>query len=63
MIVNKISRLTGKKHSIDLPITEDQLQRWRLGFDLIQNIFPNLTPSQREYIKTGITEEEWKELF
>lgn len=63
MIVNKISILTGKKHSIDLPITEDQLQRWRLGFDLIRNIFPNLTPSQREYIKTGITEEEWKELF
>lgn len=27
---------------------------------MIQDIFPNLSKEEREFIKTGITEEEWK---
>ena len=30
---------------------------------LIQNAFPNLTSEQREFIKTGVTPEEWDETF
>jgi hypothetical protein len=26
-------------------------------------VFPNLTPSQREFVMTGITDEEWEEAF
>ena len=29
----------------------------------IQNIFPHLTPGQREFIMTGITDDEWDETF
>lgn len=59
MIVTRTSQFTGKVHSIDLPITERQLSIYEDGGRLIQEIFPNLTPGQREFIKTGITEEEW----
>jgi hypothetical protein len=30
---------------------------------LIQDIFPNLPHGEREFIKTGITPQEWEELF
>ena len=30
---------------------------------LIQNAFPNLKDEEREFIKTGITGEEWTEMF
>lgn len=62
MIITKISPLTGKENSMDLPITTFQLDLWRNGM-LIQDAFPNLTNSEREFIKTGITEEEWNFLF
>tara|TARA_R110002110_G_scaffold8326_6_gene41868 strand:- start:6113 stop:6232 length:120 start_codon:yes stop_codon:yes gene_type:complete len=30
-----------------------------MGNTLIQDVFPNLTPGEREFIKTGITVEEF----
>jgi hypothetical protein len=30
--------------------------------ELIQNAFPNLSAGDREFIKTGITEESWEEM-
>ena len=63
MLVQKKSALTGEVHEMDLPITEEQLKRWHSGENLIQNIFPHLTPSQREFLLTGATQEEWDEHF
>lgn len=63
MIVSRISPLTQKVVEIDLPITEEQVILWNSGQGLIQDIFPDLTPSQREFILTGICEEEWNQLF
>ena len=58
MNITRTSFLSGKTHTIDLPITEEQFIAWRNG-TLIQDAMPELTPSQREFILTGITEEEW----
>ena len=33
------------------------------GNGLIQNIFPDLTPDEREFIKTGVTPDEWDNMF
>lgn len=33
------------------------------GGALIQNAFPFLTPDQREFLMTGITPDEWDDLF
>jgi hypothetical protein len=63
MLVTKQSRISGKISSMDLDITSDQLDRVNLGIELIQNIVPHLSSEQREFLITGITPDEWNELF
>jgi hypothetical protein len=60
-IVRK-SPFTGKVHEMELPITEEQLRKWQDG-ELIQRVFPHLSPDQRGFIMTGITPEEWRDTF
>lgn len=62
MRVMKRSMFSGKIHEMDLPITLDQLDRWNSG-ELIQNVFTNLSDDEREFLMTGITPEEWDEVF
>ena len=62
MLIRRISGFTGKTHTMDIPVTVDQLKAWEDG-ELIQNIMPNLTPDQREFIMTGVTPEEWENVF
>lgn len=60
MEITRTSIFTGVERTIDLPVTLEQLNRWEAG-GLIQNVMPNLTPGQREFIMTGVTDEEWDE--
>ena len=59
MLITRVSRITGVQHTMDLPITEEQLIEFGRG-RLIQDAMYNLTPAQREFFMTGITEEEWE---
>lgn len=45
--------MCGKYFEKELNVTREQMQRYYNREDLIQNIFPDLTPSEREFIKTG----------
>lgn len=64
MIVERKSPLTGIVHVRDINCTVEAMKEFMShGRRLIQDIFPDLTPDEREFIKTGITAEEWKELF
>jgi len=38
---------------------ESRLLAWRRGEKLIQEAFPELSDNAREFIKSGITSEEW----
>lgn len=62
MIIMRKSSLSGITRQKDLPVTEEQIERWRKG-ELLQNVFPHLSPDDREFIKTGITAEEWEEML
>ena len=62
MIITRKSPISGKVNSLDLPITNEQVAAWQAG-TYIQNAFPNLTPDEREFLKTGITAEEWEAMF
>lgn len=62
MRIERKSPFSGKVHEMDLPVTEDELAHWASGA-LAQNVWPHLTPDQREFIMTGITPEEWKAAF
>ena len=62
MLITRTSMFTNKVHTMDLDVTEEQIKRWQAG-ELIQNVFPHLSASEREFIKTGVTEEEWNDVF
>ncbi|MDP6991347.1 MAG: hypothetical protein QGF89_01525 [Candidatus Marinimicrobia bacterium] len=47
---------------MDIDVTEEQIASWQ-GGELIQNAMPNLSADEREFIKTGITPEEWENVF
>lgn len=66
MKVTKASQLSGVEHTLDLNITSEELMRVENRFytkELIQNIVPQLTMGEREFLMTGITEEEWNRTF
>ncbi len=63
MRVTRKSELSGRTHTLELPVTEEQLQRYERREDLLQNIFRDLSPTEREFIKSGITDEEWRGVF
>lgn len=51
---------------MELDITYEQLDRVNNRYEskeLIQNIVPNLSKEEREFLITGITPKEWNELF
>ena len=58
MKITRHSLFTSNPHTMDLPITEAQLQAWRSG-TVIQKAMPQLTPEQREFLITGTTTDEW----
>lgn len=53
MKISRLCPLCGTINTYDLNVTERQLNAYENRFDLIQNIFPNLSASEREFIKTG----------
>lgn len=52
--------ITWKLVTRELPVTPEQIQRWQSG-ELIQNVFPHLSPSDREFLMTGLSDEEFDE--
>jgi hypothetical protein len=51
---------------MELPLTEAQYlagMRLREDGELIQNAFPTLSPVQREFLMTGMSEAEQNEFF
>ena len=58
MEITRTSILTGIERTQDIPVTQEQLNEWE-GGTLIQKVMPELTPSQREFLMTGIVDSEW----
>lgn len=53
--------LTGIVHTLDLSVTQEQLNLRQDGA-LIQDVMPNLSAEEREFIITGITPKEWDDM-
>ena len=62
MKITRTSMFTGIERTLDLPITEAQIAQWQAG-GLIQNVMPQLTGDEREFIMTGVTAQEWANEF
>lgn len=66
MNVTRQSILTNAINTLDLPVTQEQLDRFevrRQTGEYVQTIFPNLPAAEREFILNGITPAEWTEKF
>jgi len=63
MKIERTSQVSGITRTMDLDVTEEQMRRFKARIELIQDIFPNLTADEREFIKTGIIKEEFDSLF
>jgi len=48
---------------MEIDVTFAQLWQIDNRTDLVQNIVPHLTPAEREFLLTGITNEEWELAF
>ena len=62
MRIERRSRITGVLHARGIAVTEEQLTRWQRG-ELIQDVAPDLSSGDREFIISGITPEEWAAVF
>jgi len=63
MLIKRTSPLTGEEHTRDIPCTEEQYNAWLMGRGHIQDIMPNVSVDDREFIMTGYTPEDWACLF
>ena len=58
MRIKRRSMLTGIEHTMDLQITRALSREGAL----IQNAMPHLTASEREFLVSGCTDDEWETL-
>lgn len=54
--------VTGNITTKDIDVSVQQLDAWQNGM-LIQDAMPQVSAPDREFIKSGITNEEWNNLF
>ena len=62
MLIYKKSTISGKINGMMIPVSKNQINRWENG-ELIQDVMPDLTKDEREFMISGITQEEWYGLF
>ena len=54
------SMFTGRMNTMDLSVTRAQVNEFNApGGRSIQEIFPHLSSEEREFLKTGVTPDEW----
>ena len=62
MKITKTSVYTGITRTRELPITTEEIRRWQSG-ELIQNVWPDLSDTQRLFLIDGATQQEWDALW
>ena len=62
MIFTRKSIISGIERDMDLPVTQEQYDRYKSGW-YVQDAFPNLSDDEREFIISGVTAEEWSNTF
>jgi len=58
----RVSSYSRKTHVREIEVDPADVEAWRLGA-LIQDVLPYVSAPDREFIVSGITPEEWNEMF
>jgi hypothetical protein len=62
MLITRTSMLSGNTTERELDITTQQILDYERGA-LLQDALSNLSADDREFFKSGVTEEEWSSAF
>ena len=62
MQITKFSPYSMRDNTREIDVSQSQLDRWKAG-ELIQNVMPHLSADDREFLMTGLTPEDWEEMF
>ena len=62
IMITRRSELTGVEHVRKINVSSRQIELWQ-GGALIQDVMPDLSDEDREFLMTGITPEEWAAHF
>ncbi len=62
MLITRISQVSGIERTLDIPCTQEQYEDWLMGVH-IQTAMPDVSENDREFILTGIIQEEWDSIF
>jgi hypothetical protein len=62
MLITKFSPHSMRDNTREIDVSQSQLDRWKAG-ELIQNVMPHLSADDREFLMTGLTPEDWEEMF
>jgi hypothetical protein len=60
--VTRVSVASNRVQTRIIHATPQQFAQWRSGF-LVQDAFPNLSPEEREFLITGMSDEEWHAMW
>jgi hypothetical protein len=63
VFVYKQSIATGHINTMVIPTTQGKIEYWMQSGEMIQNVMPDLTKDQHEFLISGITPEEWDDIF
>jgi hypothetical protein len=61
--ISRKSIISGTVRVKEIDVTPEQIEAYYQQNLLAQVAFPNISDSDREFIMTGIDEEEWKDLM
>ena len=62
MQITRTSIYSGRTATKELNCTQEQIDAWLAG-ELIQNALPQLTAPEREFLMSGMTDEDWDQMF
>lgn len=63
MEIKRKSVITGIEHVFNIPVNPEDLIMWENGDASIDEAMPYLNNTDREFILSGITQEEWRAAF
>lgn len=62
MLITKTNPFSGTPFTMDLNVTRAELLAWEEGMK-IQDAMPHLKPEEREFLMTGFSPREQKEIY
>lgn len=63
MKVTKTSPFSGEKHTIEVDVSEEIMDKFKKGKITASQAFDHLAEPKRRFLVDGITPEEWEEMF